>query len=221
MLLEVQKLKKEYQRGSGHFFAVDDVDLKVDEEDFICITGRSGSGKSTFLSMIAGLILPTSGMILLDNEDYATLSDDDLTHLRNTKIGYIPQGSSVLSNFSVLDNVRIPFYLSKREGDSKDRALKLLEEVGMLHLADVTPDKLSGGELRRVSIARALINSPRLLIADEPTVNLDVETTKEIMQLFLDISGNGTAILMVSHELDLKQYGNREFVMDAGKLVPN
>lgn len=137
----------------------------------------------------------------------------------NSKVGYIPQGYSTLSNLTVLDNVRLPFFLFKREGNASERALHLLEQVGIQHLAQSYPKHLSGGELRRVSIARALINNPAMLIADEPTSDLDAQTTIDIMKLFNQISKNGTAILMVTHELDTVDYGNSVHVMDSGILT--
>lgn len=219
MLLEAQRLSKVYKRGSRSFPAVDDVNLSVGTGDFICITGRSGSGKSTLLNMLVGLLAPTSGSVIFDGREFSKLSDSELSYSRNTQIGYIPQGRSILSNLTVLDNVRLPFFLSKREGDATRRALLLLEEVGLLSLAEIYPSELSGGELRRVSIARALINKPRLIIADEPTGDLDTQTTKEILQLFSRISGNGTSVLLVTHDLEAIDYGNRRYIMDSGRLM--
>jgi putative ABC transport system ATP-binding protein len=151
--------------------------------------------------------------------DISSLNDEKVSLYRNSKIGYVPQGQSVLSNLTVLDNVRLPFYLFKREGDATEKALSLLDQVGLADLAQASPRELSGGELRRVSIARALINDPALLMADEPTSDLDAQTTAEIMELFRRISQNGTAILMVTHELETVGYGNRVLTMDAGTLT--
>lgn len=219
MLLKAKDLTKEYHRGKDNFYAVEKVSFTMNRGEFICITGRSGSGKSTLLNMLAGLTKPTVGKIILSGNDYSNLNDRELTNLRNCRIGCIPQGNSILANFSVLDNVRLPFFLYKREGEATLRAKSLLKEMGISHLIHASPSQLSGGELRRVSIARALINHPELLIADEPTVDLDHQTTTEIMQLFSDIVRKGTAILMVTHETELKQYANRRFVMDTGKLT--
>ena len=219
MLLEVRGLTKEYKRGENSFSAVDNAELFIEDNDFICITGRSGSGKSTFLNMLAGLLNPTYGSISLMGMEYSKLKDKELSYLRNNSIGYIPQGKSVLSNFSVLDNIRLPFYLSKRQGDPTKKALSLLEEVGIPHLAKSFPSQLSGGELRRVSIARALINSPRIIIADEPTGDLDAQTTKEVMQLFFRISNDDAAVLLVTHDSDITAYANRLFDMSSGKLT--
>lgn len=219
MILQVEGLTKRFTRGKTGFYAVDDIDLIANQSDFISIIGRSGSGKSTLLNMIAGLLTPTSGSIIIHGKETSLLSDKEKSYLRNTAIGYIAQGQSTLSNLSVIDNVRLPYYLSKRLGDPTDQALKLLEEVGISHLASEYPSHLSGGELRRVSIARALINSPSIIIADEPTSDLDKETTCEIMRLFQRIAQNGTIVLMVTHELDTTAYGNQVYKMDAGKLA--
>jgi len=219
MLLEIKKLTKEYKRGASSFKAVDNVDLSISEDDFVSIIGRSGSGKSTFLNMIASLIIPTSGSLELEGQNILSKKDKVTSFYRNSKIGYIPQGYSTLSNLTVLDNVRLPFFFYKREGDATEKALDLLEKVGIPHLAQSYPKELSGGELRRVSIARALINSPAILLADEPTSDLDSLTTTDIMQLFEQISQNGTAILMVTHELDTVNYGNSVYVMNSGVLT--
>ena len=212
MLLQTKGLVKEYKRGNTSFPAVNGVDLSVSSEDFVSIVGRSGSGKSTLLNLIAG-------SILVEGVDISSLNDEKVSLYRNSKIGYVPQGQSVLSNLTVLDNVRLPFYLFKREGDATEKALSLLDQVGLADLAQASPRELSGGELRRVSIARALINDPALLMADEPTSDLDAQTTAEIMELFRRISQNGTAILMVTHELETVGYGNRVLTMDAGTLT--
>jgi putative ABC transport system ATP-binding protein len=219
-LLEYKDLSKEYRRGGRGFTAVNRVNLSVEPGDFISITGRSGSGKTTLLNMGVGLLKPTRGTVLFEGNDIYGLGDKDISFLRNEKIGYVPQGQSLLSNFTVLDNVCIPWFLFKRDGDPEGRAFILLEKVGISHLGASYPRELSGGELRRVSIARALINGPRLLIADEPTGDLDAQTTAEIMGLFSRIAEEGTAVLMVTHELDTLHYGNKTYVMDAGNLSP-
>jgi ABC-type lipoprotein export system ATPase subunit len=218
MLLEVDELSKQYQRGEKTFAAVDRVDLAVCRGDFVSIIGRSGSGKSTLLNMLAGLLTPTSGSIKLEDKDICTLKDKEMSEFRNSRLGYIPQGAGALSSLSVFDNVRLPYYLSQRQGDASGRAWFLLEAVGLSSHADMLPSQLSGGELRRVLIARALMNEPDLLIADEPTSDLDIETTKEIMELFSRINKNGTTILLVTHELDTLKFGNRVLTMSSGKL---
>jgi putative ABC transport system ATP-binding protein len=219
-LLELKDLSKAYRRGGRAFNAVNAVSLSVEAGDFVSIIGRSGSGKTTLLNMSAGLLHPTAGTVLFEGKDIHRLKDKELSFLRNEKIGYVPQGQSLLSNFTVFDNVCIPWFLFKREGDVEGRAFILLEKVGISHLAASYPRELSGGEMRRVSIARALINEPRLLIADEPTGDLDAQTTAEIMTLFSRIAREGTAVFIVTHELDAQSYGDRTYSMDGGNLVP-
>jgi putative ABC transport system ATP-binding protein len=219
-LFELQGLTKEYHRGGRAFNAVNCASLSVEAGDFISIIGRSGSGKSTLLNMSAGLIKPTSGTVFFDGKDVYRLNDRDISWFRNEKIGYVPQGQSLLSNFTVLENVCIPWFLFKREGDAEGRAFILLEKVGISHLVAAYPKELSGGEMRRVAIARALINNPALLIADEPTSDLDAQTTADIMSLFSAITREGTAVLIVTHELDTLDCGNKTYVMDAGNLAP-
>ena len=218
---ELQELTKEYKRGKQPFNAVNHVSLSVEPGDFISIIGRSGSGKSTLLNMGAGLLHPTGGTVFFEEQDIYGLNDQEISFLRNEKIGYVPQGQSLLSNFTVFDNVCIPWFLFKREGDVEGRAFTLLEKVGISHLAASYPKELSGGEMRRTALARALINKPQLLIADEPTSDLDVETTAEIMELFSRIVQEGTAVLIVTHELDTLNYGNKTYLMDAGNLLPH
>ena len=221
MVLEVKGLCKEYMRGSQPFYAVDHVDFSLDKGYFVSIIGRSGSGKSTMLTLIAGLLDPTEGTVTISGQCLSGLDDEALSAVRNTVLGYVPQGQTILSNLNVLDNVRLPFYFSKREGTSTARAMELLEQVGIGHLAESLPKELSGGELRRVSIARALMCSHDLLVLDEPTGDLDPETTAEIMELLKSIAEQGTAVLMVTHELDTTTYGNRTYVMDRGRLTPS
>jgi len=218
-LLELRELTKEYRRGNRTFNAVNGANLSVERGDFISIIGRSGSGKSTLLNMSAGLLKPSAGTVLFEGRDIFSLQDLSISLLRNEKIGFVPQGQSLLSNFTVLENVCIPWFLFKREGEPEERAFSLLEKTGIDHLAASYPKQLSGGEMRRVAIARALINNPALLIADEPTSDLDAETTADIMRLLSVIAKEGTAVLIVTHELDTLSYGNKVYSMNEGNLL--
>ena len=202
------------------FYAVDHASLTMDKGEFVSIIGRSGSGKSTLLNLIAGLLDPTAGEICICGRSLTGMDDAALSAMRNTNLGYVPQGQTVLGNLTVLDNVRLPFYFGARTGPSSDRARDLLEQVGIGHLAGSLPRELSGGELRRVSIARAMMCSHDLLVLDEPTGDLDPRTTEEIMALLRGIAEGGTAVLMVTHELDTTGYGDRVLEMDSGKLSP-
>lgn len=219
MPLELKNITKEYKRGGRVFRATDTVSICVRPGDFVNIVGRSGSGKSTLLNIAAGMIIPTSGTVEVDGVDIYKLDDRNLSLYRNSKIGYIPQGQSILAGFTVLDNVRLPFYLAQRVGDPTADALSLLEKVGIARLAGSYPKQLSGGELKRISIARALLNRPDYLIADEPTGDLDVGTTEEIMNIFKDISKLGTAVLLVTHQSDTLRWGERTYRMSDGVLT--
>lgn len=219
-MVELRHLGKVYERDNmTSFTAVDNVDIKIMPGDFVSIIGRSGSGKSTMLNMIVGLLRPTNGEVLLNGVNLWNMDDKAMAEVRNSKIGYIPQGPSLLSNLTILDNVRLPFCLSNKKGSGVGPAMSILEEIGLQNLAERYPSELSGGEMRRVSIARALINNPEILIADEPTGDLDEETTKEVMKLFYDTNSKGTTIIMVTHEYDITSLGNRLCIMSSGKLV--
>lgn len=222
MILELCNLSKAYPRGNASFFAVQDVSLSLDAGDFVCIAGPSGSGKSTLLGIAAGLIAPTQGRVCFQGQDYDRLDDDARSALRNKSIGYVMQGPSLLPNFTVLQNVMLPYYVSqtrKAEPAPIARAALLLEQVGMLPLASQYPAELSGGELRRVAIARALLQSPGLVIADEPTGDLDEARTEEIMQLFSRLAQEGAALLVVTHDPVPFQYGNHRYVLRAGVMT--
>jgi putative ABC transport system ATP-binding protein len=218
MILEASALAKEYQRGGRSFMAVDHVSLQIEKGEFACIVGRSGSGKSTLLNILAGMAFPTSGEVIFMGRGYSAMTDGELSRQRGSKIGYIMQGHCVLPNFTVLQNVMIPHYFNSVTAHPEGRAVTLLEKTGIDHLASQYPASLSGGELRRVSIARALFGSPYLLIADEPTGDLDAETTAEIMELFASIKKEGTSILMVTHESDLLRETDRRYAMESGRL---
>jgi putative ABC transport system ATP-binding protein len=221
-MLELRGVSKEYYRclrtKESAFNAVNNVNLSIEPGEFISIIGRSGSGKSTLLNMSAGLIKPTAGDILFNEENIHKYNDREISFYRNEKIGFVPQGQSLLSNFTVLENICLPWFLYEREGDPSSRALELLEKTGIGELAGSYPKELSGGEMRRAAIVRSLINKPALLIADEPTNDLDSQTTAEIMKLFYSIAQEGTAVLIVTHELDTLSYSTKTYSMDNGSL---
>jgi putative ABC transport system ATP-binding protein len=219
MLFEIKNLTKEYKQGDQIIRALSELDFSMPQGAFYSITGRSGSGKSTLLNIIAGLTLPSSGNVIYKGQDIFTLSDKEFSMYRNTKIGCIPQQHSILSNLTVLDNVRIPFYLSKKSGSSAEKARSLLSLVGMEKLAHTMPKRLSGGQLKRVAIARAMMNAPELLLADEPTGDLDAETTREIMAIFRALVNEGTTLLMVTHDLDTTAYADKNYIMQQGTLT--
>lgn len=220
MYLEIKGVGREFQRGQTAFWAVKDIDLTADAGEFLAITGRSGSGKSTLLNLIAGLLNPTAGEILLDGKRISGLTDQEASFLRNRQIGYVMQGDSTLGNLTVLDNVRLPYYLfpNEAEGDPGERAASLLEKTGIFPLKDSYPSELSGGELKRVAIARALMNRPGILLADEPTGDLDTENTRGIMELFRLLADQGTTVIVVTHEMENLRYADRAFRMEDGIL---
>ena len=219
MTIEAKNLVKEYMRGSRKIEVLNSVSFTISSGEFIGITGRSGSGKSTLINIIAGLIKPTRGSVLLDGEDIFTLSDEKLSLYRNAKICCVPQGQSVLSNLNVLDNVRLPSYLSKRDGDNSEEAYELLKLFQIEKLAESMPKCLSGGELKRVAIARAMMNKPDFLLVDEPTGELDADTAKMIMNIFRNLADNGASVLMITHEPDSVEYVDMLYLMSNGVLT--
>lgn len=224
-LLEAIQLGKSFTRrtaqGETSFNAVAGINLAVEAGDFVTITGTSGSGKTTLLTMLAGLTTPGTGAVLLNGKDMYTLPDEALSRLRNREISFIPQGMGLLGNLTVFDNVRAPQLFGDADGTDSDRAGFLLEAVGLKDLAWEYPRHLSGGEIRRVAIARALFNEPAVLIADEPTSDLDPDNTRAIMDLLTRINRQGTALIVVTHEQDVANYGTVRFSMKDGVLSPS
>ena len=217
-LINVNNLSKSFRRGERDFFAIDDVSFDVCEKDFINIIGKSGSGKSTLLTLLSAIIDPTSGDIFVEGKSLSTMGDEEKSGYRNEFIGYVPQSLGTLPTLSVIDNVRLPYFFKKREGNGIERARMLLDMCGILDLQDDFCKNLSGGELKRVLIARALMNEPKILIADEPTSDLDSKTTIEIMDMLKEINEKGTTIIIVTHDNDLLKYGSRLLEMTDGKL---
>ncbi len=217
-MLEIKNISKSYNRQGKDFFAVKDVNLNISDGDFIHIIGRSGSGKSTFLNIVAGLLSADKGSLSLDGTNYMELPDEEKSKFRNKNIGFIPQSPALLSYLNVLENIRLPYDMYEKEGDSEGKARYFLNELGLEHLAKSYPKELSGGELRRIIIARALMTEPKILIADEPTSDLDIEATKEVMDLLKKINEKGTTVLVVTHELDTLKYGKKVYTMSEGIL---
>ncbi|MCX8639613.1 ABC transporter ATP-binding protein [Gilliamella sp. B3172] len=220
MLLDIKNLRKDYQRGEQTFSAVNNVSFSMAENDFICIMGKSGSGKTTLLNMIAGLLTPTQGKIIINGTNLFELNDQQVSAFRNQHIGYVPQGSSLLPNLTALENIRLPFYLTKRPNQSTlNIAKQLLEKAKVADLQNAYPANMSGGEMRRIAILRALICQPKIIIADEPTSDLDEESATEIMQLLSDIHQQGTALLIVTHDNDVASYSQKIVKMSSGRLI--
>ncbi|AVQ17055.1 ABC transporter, ATP-binding protein [Fusobacterium gonidiaformans 3-1-5R] len=219
-MLEIKNISKSYMRASQSFYAVNNVNLNIEKGDFIHIIGRSGSGKSTLLNILAGLLSADKGEVLLEGQNYTLLEDEEKSKFRNENIGFIPQSPALLSYLNVLENIRLAYDLYHTDGSSEEKARYFLKELGLEHLANSYPKELSGGELRRVIILRALITDVKILIADEPTSDLDIEATREVMELLQKLNERGLTILIVTHELDTLKYGKSIYTMSEGVLTP-
>ena len=221
MELRAEKVSRRFLRtakGTNVFYAVRDVELSLPAGKLTEITGRSGSGKSTLLNMLAGLLAPTEGRILLDGTDLYSLQDAELSALRNRQIGVVPQGQTALHSLTVLENVLLPSRMYGGAAD-EDRALGLLERVGIAQLRDVRSSELSGGEMRRLAIARAMMQSPGILLADEPTGDLDDENTTAVLKLLRDYADEGKAVMLVTHEREADAYADAVYTMREGQLI--
>lgn len=207
-------------KGRSAVVAVRDVSLEVSAGEFVAIVGRSGSGKTTLLNLTAGLLRPTSGEVLIEDVTLDALGDSELARLRREKFGFVFQFPSLLPSLTVLENVVVPASLGMgRAGrDASWRAADLLGELGLTARFQAYPHQLSAGEQKRAVIARALINQPRILLADEPTGDLDQQTEKEVMSLLREINARGTTVLMVTHSLDTLPGADRAYRMEAGSL---
>jgi putative ABC transport system ATP-binding protein len=221
-VIQLQAIHKIYHTGEVDVHAVRGVSLGIAKGEFVALMGASGSGKSTMMNIIGCLDRPTEGKYLLDGIDVSQLSRDELADIRNQKLGFVFQGFNLLARTSALENVELPMlYTRQRLGGAsqRERALKALDTVGLADRADHKPNQLSGGQQQRVAIARALSNEPSLLLADEPTGNLDTRTSIDIMGVFQKLNDLGMTIVMVTHELDIAQYTKRMVVMRDGKMV--
>jgi len=221
-VIHLEDFRKTYQTGSVEVHAVQGVTLDIFPGEFVAIMGASGSGKSTMMNTIGCLDRPTSGRYVLDGVDIGTLDKDRLADLRNRSLGFVFQGFNLLSRTSALENVELPMLYARPAVASREQrklALKALDMVGLAQRADHHPNQLSGGQQQRVAIARALVNSPRVLLADEPTGNLDSRTSIEIMGVFQSLNQEGITLVMVTHELDIARYTKRTIVMRDGRVV--
>ena len=218
-MIKATGITKSFRTNSSEVIAVNNVNLEVKPGEFVLILGRSGSGKSTLLGMLAGLIRPTDGVVRIHGNEIGNLSEDKTAEVRAKEIGFVFQFSGLIPTITALENVMLPTLFYPDGPGSRTRAVELLKKVGLSEREDAFPSTLSSGEMKRVAIARALINGPPILIADEPTGDLDVDTEIEIMELFRDVNREGTTIVMVTHNPDLVPYANRVFGMEKGKLV--
>lgn len=219
-LLRMEKVSKVFKKGGLEILALKDIDIELFEGEFVCITGRSGSGKTTFLNIAGFLDVPTSGNIFYLDRPVSFSSYDEMTEFRRNNIGFIFQKLYLQSHLTAIENILLPVrYSSYSLSDAEERALELLRSFGLADRRDFFPFELSGGECQRIAIARALINSPKIILADEPTSDLDNRTSVEVMDILKDISENRKAsVLTVTHDSSVVPYGDRVFIMDEGMI---
>ena len=221
-IIQIDGVHKTYQTGDVLVHAVRGISLRIEKGEFVAIMGASGSGKSTMMNILGCLDRPTKGHYLLDGIDVSGLDRDELAEIRNEKIGFVFQGFNLLSRTSALENIELPTLYSQKPLSSEQqfqKAIEALELVGLKDRAEHQPNQLSGGQQQRVAIARALVNEPRLLLADEPTGNLDTQTSIEVMGIFQKLNAQGITIVMITHELDIASYTKRNVVMRDGEIL--
>lgn len=217
-MIEVENLSKIYQMGEQNVPALAGVDFRVDKGEFVAIMGPSGSGKSTLMNLLGCLDLPSSGIYRLENLDIQNLKPNQLAEVRNRRIGFVFQSFNLLPRATALENTELPL-LYGRVPNSRETALRALERVGLIHRAKHRPTELSGGERQRVAIARALVNNPAIILADEPTGNLDSATGSEIMNLFKQLNLETVTLILVTHEQEVAQQAGRIIQMRDGKII--
>lgn len=219
-IISVKNLVKTYQMGDLEVHALRGIQIDVHKSNFVAIMGKSGSGKSTFMNIVGCLDVPTRGEYLLDGVDVGKMNKDQLAQMRNQKIGFVFQSFNLLSRTSALENVELPLmYNSKISSkEMRDRAMNALESVGLTNRSHHLPNQLSGGEQQRVAIARALVNDPLVILADEPTGNLDTRTSVEVMAIFQQLNRRGITVVIVTHEPDIAAYTNRNVSFRDGRV---
>jgi putative ABC transport system ATP-binding protein len=222
-VIEIENLTRVYQMGETEVRALDGVSLHVEHGEFLAVMGPSGSGKSTFMNIIGCLDRPTSGTYVLEGVDVSSLGRDARAEIRNDKIGFVFQNFNLLSRTSALENVELPLLYSKKskltDAESRARALRCLERVGLGDRWDHTSAQLSGGQQQRVAIARSLVNEPAILLADEPTGNLDSRTSEEVMAIFQALNDEGKTVVLITHEPDIAQFSRRVVTFRDGRVL--
>jgi putative ABC transport system ATP-binding protein len=209
-LIKISNLKRDFQLGSETIYVLKGIDLQINKGEYVALMGPSGSGKSTLMNLLGCLDTPTSGNYILNGNDVSQMHDDDLAEIRNKEIGFVFQTFNLLPRTTALDNVALPMiYAGYSKSERNERATEVLTQVNLADRMDHQPNQLSGGQRQRVAIARALVNKPSIILADEPTGNLDSKTSVEIMHLFNDIHKNGNTVILVTHEEDIAKYAHR------------
>ena len=220
-LIELRHVSKAYDVAAGKFLALRDVDMQADAGEFMAVVGKSGSGKSTLINMITGIDTPTSGEVYVASTAVHALDQEQLAVWRGRNVGVVFQFFQLLPTLTIVENIVLPmdFCNTFPVNERRERAISLLEKVGIAEQADKLPADLSGGQQQRAAIARALANDPPLVVADEPTGNLDSHTSEAVMQLFADLAAEGKTVLMVTHERDLTRYFTRSIMLSDGLIV--
>jgi len=209
-LIEIRDLRRNFQLGGETLEVLKGIDLDIQKGEYVALMGPSGSGKSTLMNLLGCLDTPTSGRYVLNGKDVSTLHDDELAEIRNKEIGFVFQTFNLMPRTTALDNVALPMvYAGYGKADRHARAAEVLTQVDLANRMDHQPNQLSGGQRQRVAIARALVNKPSIILADEPTGNLDSKTSVEIMNLFNEIHKNGNTVILVTHEEDIAAYAKR------------
>jgi len=209
-LINITQIKRDFQLGSETINVLKGIDLQINKGEYVALMGPSGSGKSTLMNLLGCLDTPTSGNYILNGNDVSQMHDDDLAEIRNKEIGFVFQTFNLLPRTTALDNVALPMiYAGFSKSERNERATEVLTQVNLADRMDHQPNQLSGGQRQRVAIARALVNKPSIILADEPTGNLDSKTSVEIMNLFNEIHKNGNTVILVTHEEDIAAYAHR------------
>jgi len=219
-VIEIQGLYKDYDTAAGVFPVLKDVNLTIDDGEYVAIMGPSGSGKSTFMNILGCLDRPTKGEYMLDGHSVKSLSSNELAKLRNKTIGFVFQGFNLLARSTLVENVSLPLVYAEDQKELRTKIAKnILERMGLGNYFDSKPSQISGGQQQRVAIARALVNQPRIILADEPTGNLDSKTSDEIMKIFDELNQIGNTIIIVTHENDIAEHASRQVRFLDGKIV--